>query len=109
MVISYNPLDATSFKDINEKIEGVGAEWIQPHLDITVIDSICMISDPQHHHLKLTSLLDMAYVCDHQDYIRPHCEHSKIAGTGSVLRTTCASTRGRVVHPGTSGGTGYLP
>jgi hypothetical protein len=51
----------------NEKIEGVGAEWIQLHLDacdteqrINVIDSLSMISDPhQHHHLKLTSLLDM--------------------------------------------------
>jgi hypothetical protein len=26
-------LEATSFKDIDQKAEGVGAEWIQPHLD----------------------------------------------------------------------------
>jgi hypothetical protein len=62
-------LEATSFKDIDQKAEGVGAEWLQPHLDaydieqrIIVIESISMISDTQHHQLytkQLTAVLKM--------------------------------------------------
>jgi hypothetical protein len=59
-------LEATSFKDIDQKAEGVGAEWLQPHLDacdterrIIVIESISMIADTQHHQLQLTALLEM--------------------------------------------------
>jgi hypothetical protein len=59
-------LQASSYGDIDETTEGVGADLIQPHLNacdregrITVIDSICMISDAQHYELKLTFLLDM--------------------------------------------------
>jgi hypothetical protein len=65
-IYSKAELQATSYGDIDETTEGVGGAWIQPHLDacdregrITVIDSICMISDAQHHELKLKSLVIM--------------------------------------------------
>jgi hypothetical protein len=52
-------LEATSFKDIDQKAEGVGAEWIQPHLDgcdterrIIVIESVFNIHDLRHKHPK---------------------------------------------------------
>jgi hypothetical protein len=52
-------LEATGFKDIDQQAEGVGEPWFQPHLDtcdiegcIIVIESISMISDTQHHHIK---------------------------------------------------------
>jgi hypothetical protein len=59
-------LEATSFKDIDQKAEGVGAEWLQPHIGacdterrIIVIESISMIADTQHHQLQLTAPLEM--------------------------------------------------
>jgi hypothetical protein len=99
-------LEATSFKDIAQKGEGVGAAWLQPHLDvcdieqyIIVVQSISMISDTQHHQLQLTALLATRNVCVHQDHIRPHCEHSNSAENGRVVRPRCASTRRRFVRP----------
>jgi hypothetical protein len=98
-------LQATSYGDIDETTEEVGAEWIQPHLDacdregrITVIDSICIISDAQHHEKILTFLLNM-FVPTKTTFIRPHCEHSNSAGNGPVFRPRpCASTVRRVVR-----------
>jgi hypothetical protein len=59
-------LRATPYKEINQSEEGVGAEWIQPHLDacdpeqrIHVYDNIDMITNPQHHHLLLTDHIDI--------------------------------------------------
>jgi hypothetical protein len=59
-------LEATSFKDIDQKAEGIGAEWLQPHLDacnteqrIIVIESISMISDTQHYQIQLNALLEI--------------------------------------------------
>jgi hypothetical protein len=57
--------DMPGFTDIDERAEGEGSSWIEQHLEacdpankITVIDNLSLITDNQHHHLKLTELLD---------------------------------------------------